>query len=140
MKDGLESLRTEIETSVDRAQDVTGKDEIVDTIRTGLEQLRVDVEAFVAAGPQGDAAFDSKKFIEYISSEFEHLHTEMQGSKALTRGEDADGKEDVEEAMITKGLKIQKNIQLPIFTYEAMAYIVMTECPDGTTQENVSNI
>ena len=44
MKDGLESLRSEIESYVDRAQDVTGKDEIVDTVKFGLEQLRADVQ------------------------------------------------------------------------------------------------
>lgn len=74
MKDGLESLRAEIESYVDRAQDVTGKDEIIDSLRTGLETLRSDVQGYVAAGPQGDQAINRSEMLDYIRSEFEHLH------------------------------------------------------------------
>ncbi|KAF2857626.1 hypothetical protein K470DRAFT_301287 [Piedraia hortae CBS 480.64] len=75
VKDGLESLRTEVESYVDRAQDVTGKDEIVDTVKSGLEQLRVDVQGYVAEGPAHDNG--KQEMLDYIKSEFEHLHEAM---------------------------------------------------------------
>ena len=78
VKDGLESLRAEIENYVDRAQDVTGKDEIVDTVKLGLEQLRTDVQGFVASGPSHDSG--KADLLEYIRSEFEHLHETLEAS------------------------------------------------------------
>jgi chromosome segregation ATPase len=78
VKDGLESLRAEIENYVDRAQDVTGKDEIVDTVKVGLEQLRTDVQGFVASGPSHDSG--KADLLEYIRSEFEHLHETLEAS------------------------------------------------------------
>ena len=74
VKDGLESLRGQIETYVDRAQDVTSKDEIEDTVRNGLEQLRLDVQGYCAQGPTGDHALNRSELLEYIKAEFEHLH------------------------------------------------------------------
>ncbi|PNS20580.1 hypothetical protein CAC42_307 [Sphaceloma murrayae] len=83
VKDGLEVLRAQIETYVDRAQDVTGKDEIVEVVRNGLETLRADVQGYVADGPTGSR----HELLEYIKSEFEHLHVSI-GSQALDRGGD----------------------------------------------------
>jgi chromosome segregation ATPase len=80
VKDGLESLRAEIENYVDRAQDVTGKDEIVDTVKMGLEQLRTDVQGFVASGPSHDSG--KADLLEYIRSEFEHLHETLEASES----------------------------------------------------------
>lgn len=89
VKDGLESLRAEIEQYVDRAQDVTGKDEIVDTVKGGLEQLREDVRGFCAEGPSHDMG--RAEMLEYIKSEFEHLHGAVQksGSTRDLEGSDA---------------------------------------------------
>lgn len=91
VKDGLESLRGEIERYVDRAQDVTGKDEIEDCVRSGLEQLRADVQSYVAQGPTEPAA--KSEVLDYIKSEFEHLHSVM-GEREASRdlGEDAETK------------------------------------------------
>jgi chromosome segregation ATPase len=80
VKDGLESLRAEIENYVDRAQDVTGKDEIVDTVKMGLDQLRTDVQGFVASGPSHDSG--KADLLEYIRSEFEHLHETLEASES----------------------------------------------------------
>ncbi|KAK8242311.1 hypothetical protein IWZ00DRAFT_372843 [Phyllosticta capitalensis] len=124
MKDGMEALRGEIERYVDRAQDVTGKDEIIDSLRTGLENLRSDVQGYVAAGPQGDQSLNRHEMLEYIRSEFEHLHESMssqivpaakndnkevlgllhEGFESLKvemvkRAEEDSTKEEVEEAM-----------------------------------------
>ena len=74
MKDGLESLRAEIEQYVDRTQDVTGKDEIIDTLSGGLEGLRRDIETYCAQGSTGDRALGSHDMIQYLKSEFKHLH------------------------------------------------------------------
>ena len=87
VKDGLESLRGEIERYVDRAQDVTGKDEIEDCVRSGLEQLRADVQGYVAQGPTEPAA--KSEVLDYIRSEFEHLHFVM-GEREASRGLDTD--------------------------------------------------
>lgn len=87
MKDGLESLRSEVESYVDRAQDVTGKDEIVDSLRTGLETLRSDVQGYVAAGPQGDQAISRSELLDYIRSEFEHLHESLTNQVAPANGD-----------------------------------------------------
>lgn len=75
VKDGLESLRVDVEQYVDRAQDVTGKDEIVDVVRTGLENLRSDVQGYVAEGPTNGR----NQMLEYIKTEFEHLHEAICG-------------------------------------------------------------
>ncbi|PSK56910.1 hypothetical protein B9Z65_6534 [Elsinoe australis] len=81
VKDGLEVLRGQIETYVDRAQDVTGKDEIIDIVRSGLDSLRQDVQGFVAEGP----ASGKQELLEYIKSEFEHLHATIGGEPLGTR-------------------------------------------------------
>jgi hypothetical protein len=123
LKDGLESLRAEIETYVDKAQDVTHKDEIVDTMRAELERLRTDVQGFVAEGPRGDQAFSRGDMISYIKSEFEHLHEQLSSqflpaakdkeeiinainsgfegmkTQVATRSADIDSNEEINEAM-----------------------------------------
>ncbi|TKA73927.1 hypothetical protein B0A49_04754, partial [Cryomyces minteri] len=93
VKDGLESLRAEIESYVDRAQDVTGKDEIVDTVRSGLEHLRLDVQGYCARGPTGDNALSRTEMLEYIKSEFEHLHETVATQIVPGAGSSADREE-----------------------------------------------
>ncbi|KAF4552488.1 Hypothetical protein D9617_10g074700 [Elsinoe fawcettii] len=86
VKDGLEVLRGQIEVYVDRAQDVTGKDEIIEVFRTGLDNLRLDVQGMVADGPSQDKS----GLMEYIKSEFEHLHAAI-GDEPLDRSRDLMG-------------------------------------------------
>ncbi|KAF2753802.1 hypothetical protein EJ05DRAFT_541787 [Pseudovirgaria hyperparasitica] len=74
MKDGLETLRTEIESYVDKAQDVTGKDEIIETIRNGFESLRGEYEQSVLNSAQEGPSMSKADILAYIKSEFEHLH------------------------------------------------------------------
>lgn len=75
MKDGLEDLRAEIETYVDRAQDVTGKDEIIDILKTELDGLRSNFDSAVARHDRtDDISAKSNDLTEYIKAEFEHLH------------------------------------------------------------------
>ncbi|KFY43634.1 hypothetical protein V495_03848 [Pseudogymnoascus sp. VKM F-4514 (FW-929)] len=49
-KDGFEKLRIDIETYVDRAADVTGKDEIIDCIRENFDGLREELAHTMAQG------------------------------------------------------------------------------------------
>ena len=123
LKDGLESLRAEIESYVDRAQDVTQKDEIVDNICTELERLRVDVQGYVAEGPRGDNVWNQGDMVGFIKSELEHLHEQIAGkflpalqhkdeiiealnagfnglnSQVATRDLDLDSNDEINEAM-----------------------------------------
>lgn len=73
MKDGLERLRVDIQSYVDRAQDVTGKDEIVQTIREGLEDLHNNMAGYMSSARGADQAA-APEMVDYIKSEFEHLH------------------------------------------------------------------
>ena len=73
MKDGLEVLRADIESYVDRAADVTGKDEIIDTIRHSVEHLRVDLEANMAGHSRGSEQSDNVQLLDAMEKEFEHL-------------------------------------------------------------------
>lgn len=44
LKDGLEDLRGDIESYVDRNSDVTGKDEIIDTVKAGFAAMQADLD------------------------------------------------------------------------------------------------
>ena len=73
MKDGLEVLRADIETYVDRAADVTGKDEIIETIRSALDHLKLDLEASIAKVPHSVEQNNSGEMLDAMEKEFEHL-------------------------------------------------------------------
>jgi hypothetical protein len=116
MKDGLESLRSEIELYVDRAQDVTQKDDIVEAVRSGLDQLGHDVQMWCAAGPQGDNAMSRAEILGYIKSEFELLHHVFEdrgqnsvipspGDNAAILGAIHDGFEDLKANMGSRGFE-----------------------------------
>ncbi|EGP86464.1 uncharacterized protein MYCGRDRAFT_73105 [Zymoseptoria tritici IPO323] len=94
VNDGLERLRVDVESYVDKAQDVTGKDEIVDSVKMGLEQLRQDVQGYCAQGPVNDTG--KSEMLDYIKSEFEHLHTTM-ANRETSRDLDASDVATVDE-------------------------------------------
>ncbi|KAE9977451.1 hypothetical protein EG328_002037 [Venturia inaequalis] len=108
MNDGLEKLRVDIEQYVDRAQDVTSKDEIIDAVRGGLEHLRQDVEAYCAAGPQGENAFRGTDMLSYIKAEFEHLHNAM--NSQLTLSNSSEDKDQILQAIQNGFESLQTNI------------------------------
>ncbi|KAF1945600.1 hypothetical protein EJ02DRAFT_509287 [Clathrospora elynae] len=74
LRDGLDSLRTDIQAPASQTRDVTQDGEVVDTIRVELEKLREDVQGYVAEGPRGDQAWNRGDMVSYIKSEFENLH------------------------------------------------------------------
>jgi hypothetical protein len=77
LRDGLDSLRTEIQGAGPVSRDIEGTDAIVDNMRAELEKLREDVQGYVAEGPRGDQAWNRGDMVSYIKSEFEHLHEEL---------------------------------------------------------------
>lgn len=77
LRDGLESLRTEIQKSDPISRDVSDTDHIVDHISLELEKLREDVQGYVAEGPRGDQAWNRGDMVSYIKSEFENLHEKL---------------------------------------------------------------
>jgi hypothetical protein len=101
MKDGLESgmdgLKREIEAYVDRAQDVTGKDEIVDEIRGGVAHVRDVLEGLIKQGPAGDARFS----VKWLETEFERLYVALK--KLETRpAEEPAGLRDLQEVVLSR--------------------------------------
>lgn len=87
-KDGFEKLRTDIESYVDRAADVTGKDEILENMRESFVALRADVETLLSKAPESS--------MEAVQGELEHLRETMAGS--LVRGGGGVDKEEILEA------------------------------------------
>lgn len=73
MNDGFEVLRDKVERYVDRAADVTGKDEIIDTVRKGLEHLRVDLDESISNIPQSAEQGTNGELLDAMEKEFEHL-------------------------------------------------------------------
>ncbi|KAF1963760.1 hypothetical protein CC80DRAFT_487084 [Byssothecium circinans] len=85
---GLDDLRAQIESYVDKTQDITHKDEIIGNIRAELEQLRVDVQGYVTEG-------SNEILVTYMKSEFERLLEEM----AKQRPPANDDKEEIIQAL-----------------------------------------
>ena len=73
IKDGLEVLRADVESYVDRASDVTGKDEIIDTMRRALDQLRHDLEGSIANNARAPEQTNSGELLDVMEKEFDHL-------------------------------------------------------------------
>ncbi len=100
MKDGLEAgldgLKREIEAYVDRAQDVTGKDEIVDEIRGGVAHVRDVLEGAIKQGPEGDARFST----EWLKAQFDGLYAALRELDS-NRG-DLDGLTKMQETVMTR--------------------------------------
>ncbi|KAH7081474.1 hypothetical protein BKA63DRAFT_406084 [Paraphoma chrysanthemicola] len=77
LRDGLDNLRAEIQSSADKERDVSDTDHIVDHVTVELEKLREDVQGYVAEGPRGDQAWNRGDMVSYIKSEFENLHEKL---------------------------------------------------------------
>jgi len=86
MKDGMEVLRADIETYVDRAADVTGKDEIIETIRNRLEHLQRDLEGSIANAPRPADQGNSGELLDAMEKEFEHLRQTIATSMVRSGG------------------------------------------------------
>ncbi|KAK5193322.1 hypothetical protein LTR92_006691 [Exophiala xenobiotica] len=82
LKDGLEDLRADIESYVDRAADVTGKDEIIDTVKAGFAAMQADIDKGFA-NRVGGGAPNTPELLDAMEKEFEHLRETI--SKNMAR-------------------------------------------------------
>lgn len=76
IKDGLDVVRREIESYVVTAQDVSGKHEIIDTVKEGFRLLQADMEKTItdtslSNAPRGNP--DTPELLDAMEREFEHL-------------------------------------------------------------------
>ncbi len=95
LKDGLEDLRADIESYVDRAADVTGKDEIIDTVKAGFAAMQADLDKGFAS--RGNAAPNTTELLDAMDKEFEHLRDTI--SKSMTRGGSLSDKDEILDAI-----------------------------------------
>jgi hypothetical protein len=91
-KDGFEKLRSDIETYVDRAVDINGKDELLDRVRESFDSLRTEVELLSAQG--------STTSLAAVQSELEHLR-ETIATSLVVRGSSSADKDEIIEALRT---------------------------------------
>ena len=103
MKDGLEVLRSDIESYVDRAADVTGKDEIIETLRNNLEDMRRDLEASFANKAQSNDPASNGVLLDAMEKEFDHLRQTIATSMTRSGGAGIE-REDILET-IREGLE-----------------------------------
>ncbi|KAL1794122.1 hypothetical protein ACET3X_007543 [Alternaria dauci] len=123
LREGLESLRTDLQGSVNQPREITQDGEMIDLIKAELEKLREDVQGYVAEGPRGDQAWSRGDMVEYIKSEFENLQEKLSSqflpssktneeilaainagfdemkSQVALRSEDDDSNDDISEAI-----------------------------------------
>jgi len=95
VKDGLEDLRAEIETYVDRAADVTGKDEIIDSVKAGFAAMQVDMEKGFSRTPQ--QTLNTPELLDAMEKEFEHLRETIR--KSLTQADSSADKDEILDAI-----------------------------------------
>lgn len=95
LKDGLEDLRGDIESYVDRASDVTGKDEIIDTVKAGFAVMQVDLEKGFAS--RTNMATNTPELLDAMEKEFQHLRDTI--SKSMSHGSDFSTREDILDAI-----------------------------------------
>lgn len=96
LKDGLEDLRADIESYVDRAADVTGKDEIIDTVKAGFAAMQADVDKGFA-NRVGGAAPNTPELLDAMEKEFEHLRETI--SKNMARDNSLTEKDEILDAI-----------------------------------------
>ncbi|KPI35827.1 uncharacterized protein AB675_11114 [Cyphellophora attinorum] len=96
LKDGLEDLRQDIQSYVDRAADVTGKEEIIDVVKSGFATMQEDLDRSLRErGAQPSA--NTPELLDAMEKEFEHLRDTI--SKSMVRGQPDSDKEDILDAI-----------------------------------------
>ncbi|KAK6379459.1 hypothetical protein LTS17_006377 [Exophiala oligosperma] len=95
LKDGLEDLRADIESYVDRAADVTGKDEIIDTVKAGFAAMQADIDKGFAT--RSGAAPNTPELLDAMEKEFEHLRDTI--NKSMARNESMSDKDEILDAI-----------------------------------------
>lgn len=100
IKDGLDVVRREIESYVVTAQDVSGKHEIIDTVKEGFRLLQADMEktitdASLSNAPRGNP--DTPELLDAMEKEFEHLRGTI--SSLLIRDNASGEKDEILDAI-----------------------------------------
>jgi len=102
-KDGFEKLRGDIETYVDRALDINGKDELLDRLRESFDTLRTEVELLSSQG--------SSTSLDAVQGELEHLRETM--ATSLVRGSSGADKDEILDAIRAGMTSIKQDIEQP---------------------------
>jgi hypothetical protein len=101
MKDGLQDLRGEIESYVDRASDVTGKEEIIVTVKEGFRLLQADLENTINEAATGSSSTrgnpDTPELLDAMEKEFEHLRSTL--GSLLVRNDTSGDKDEIIDAI-----------------------------------------
>ncbi|KAK5064771.1 hypothetical protein LTR84_000605 [Exophiala bonariae] len=95
LKDGLEDLRGDIESYVDRNSDVTGKDEIIDTVKAGFAAMQADLDKGFANRTNG--APNTPELLDAMEKEFQHLRDTI--SKSVSRSGETLDKDEILDAI-----------------------------------------
>ncbi|USP74894.1 uncharacterized protein yc1106_02168 [Curvularia clavata] len=77
LREGLDSLRTEIQASSSQPREITQDGEMIDQFKAELDKLREDVQGYVADGPRGDQEWSRGDMVTYLKSEFESLQEKL---------------------------------------------------------------
>ena len=80
MKDGLEELRADIESYVDRAADVTGKDEIIEVVKAEFQTMHANLDRSQAGAPRSVDNPNTPELLDAMEKEFHHLRESLQKS------------------------------------------------------------
>jgi chromosome segregation ATPase len=96
LKDGLEDLRQDVQSYVDRAADVTGKEEIIEVVKAGFAGMQEDLAQGLASRPNQSAA-NTPELLDAMEKEFQHLRDTI--SKSMVRGSPTSEKDDILDAI-----------------------------------------
>ncbi|ETN41451.1 uncharacterized protein HMPREF1541_03387 [Cyphellophora europaea CBS 101466] len=96
LKDGLEDLRQDVQSYVDRAADVTGKEEIIDVVKAGFTGIQEDLERGLSNRPNQPAA-TTPELLDAMEKEFQHLRDTI--SKSMVRDQQGSDKDDILDAI-----------------------------------------
>lgn len=96
LKDGLEDLRQDVQSYVDRAADVTGKEEIIDVVKSGFAAMQEDLNRGLSERPNQPSA-TTPELLDVMEKEFDHLRETI--SKSIVHQQPASDKEDILDAI-----------------------------------------
>lgn len=96
LKDGLEDLRQDVQSYVDRAADVTGKEEIIEVVKAGFAGMQEDLAQGLDNRPNQPAA-NTPELLDAMEKEFQHLRDTI--TKSMVRDSPASEKDEILDAI-----------------------------------------
>lgn len=109
IQNGLTNLRTDVETYVDRSQDVTGREEIIQTIKDNVDSLRSQVGAVATQHNPPDYSPNMLEVLDCMKEEFENLHQTI-NSRPLNSTNDQSQKEELLLALTAGFTELQAGV------------------------------